>query len=139
MRLRYAPNLTIDEGELAFTFIQAGGPGGQNVNKLATAAQLRFDVAHSPSLPEHVKARLRPLANAEGVVVITARRFRSQKQNREEAIARLLALLGDAAHRQAPRRATRPSLSQKRQRLDAKSKRAGVKRLRQAPGKDVLS
>ncbi|HET9018236.1 MAG TPA: alternative ribosome rescue aminoacyl-tRNA hydrolase ArfB [Acetobacteraceae bacterium] len=137
MRIAVAPDLSIDEDEIALSFIQASGPGGQNVNKVASAVQLRFDAAASPSLPERVKARLAVLAGSrmtnEGVLVITARRFRSQERNRQDAIERLVDLLRAAAERQAPRRPTRPTLGSKKRRLEAKQHRAAIKRGRSAP------
>jgi ribosome-associated protein len=127
----------IDEREISETFIRASGPGGQNVNKVASAAQLRFDAAASPSLPEPVKARLKQLAGKrmtqDGVIVITARRFRSQERNREDARERLAALIRRAAEPPTPRRKTRPSHAQREERLTAKAKRAQTKRLRAPP------
>jgi len=126
--------LSLDERELSETFIRASGPGGQNVNKVASAAQLRFDVTASPSLPEPIKARLARLAGArmtqDGVIVITARRFRSQERNREDARERLVALICRAAEPPKPRRKTRPSAAQREERLTAKARRAEVKRQR---------
>src|SRR3984957_14803014 len=129
--------LALDEREISETFIRASGPGGQNVNKVASAAQLRFDAATSPSLPEPVKARLARLAGnrltTDGVIVITARRFASQERNREDARERLVALIRRAATPPRPRRETRPSAAQREARLAAKSHRAGVKRQRRTP------
>jgi len=128
------PQISIDESELSETFIRGSGPGGQNVNKVATAVQLRFDVRRSPSLPGDVRARLERLAGkrltAEGVLVITAQRHRTQERNREDAVERLVALVRQAAERPKPRRATRPTLASKKRRLEAKTRRAEVKRLR---------
>ena len=130
-------DLTIDEREISETFIRASGPGGQNVNKVASAAQLRFDARQSPSLPQAVKARLERLAGnrltTDGVIVITAQRFRSQERNREDARERLVALIRRAATPPRPRRKTRPSAGQREQRLAAKSHRATVKRQRRTP------
>ena len=127
-------NLALDEREISETFIRASGPGGQNVNKVASAAQLRFDLRGSPSLPEPVKARLAKLAGSrlteDGVIVITARRFRSQERNREDARERLIALIRRAADPPKPRRKTRPSTAQREQRLAAKARRAALKRQR---------
>ncbi len=134
MRLDFSPNLFIDSREIELRFIQSSGPGGQNVNKLASAAQLRFDMLGSPSLPEAVKQRVRALAGrrltSEGAIVITARRFRSQEQNRQDAIDRLLDLLRRAAAPRTPRRPTKPSGAEKRARLAAKSRRSTLKSLR---------
>ncbi|HTW51113.1 MAG TPA: alternative ribosome rescue aminoacyl-tRNA hydrolase ArfB [Stellaceae bacterium] len=130
-------DLALGEWELSETFIRASGPGGQNVNKVASAAQLRFDLRASPSLPEPVKARLAKLAGSRlteaGVIVITARRFRSQERNREDARERLVALIRRAAAPPKPRRRTRPSVTQREERLGAKAHRGALKRLRNAP------
>ena len=133
-------HLALDEGELAFTYIRASGPGGQNVNKVSTAAQLRFDAARSPSLPEAVRVRLLRLAGARattnGEIVITADRFRSQERNRADAVARLVALIERAAATPKPRKATRPTLASKTRRLEGKSRRSGIKSLRSRPSND---
>lgn len=130
-------DLALDEREISETFIRASGPGGQNVNKVASAAQLRFDLRSSSSLSEAVKARAARLAGSrlttEGVIVITAQRFRSQERNREDARDRLVALIRRAAEPPRPRRKTRPSAAQREARLAAKSRRAGVKRQRRLP------
>ena len=130
-------DLALDERELSETFIRASGPGGQNVNKVASAAQLRFDLLGSPSLPEPVKARLARFAGSrlteDGVIVITARRFRSQERNREDARERLIALIRRAAEPPKPRRKTRPSAAQREERLAAKARRSALKRRRTAP------
>ena len=127
-------HLTIDENELSESFIRGSGPGGQNVNKVATAVQLRFDVRNSPNLPDGVKARLERLAGrrltGDGVLVITAQRHRTQERNREDALARLVELIRQAAERPKPRRPTRPTLASKKRRLEAKAKRSDVKRMR---------
>ncbi|MEZ5668096.1 MAG: alternative ribosome rescue aminoacyl-tRNA hydrolase ArfB [Alphaproteobacteria bacterium] len=129
--------IAIDPREIAESFVRAGGPGGQNVNKVATAVQLRFDLMHSPSLPEEVRDRAARLAgrrlNKDGVLVIVAARFRTQEQNRADALARLVALLAHAAERPEPRRPTRPTLASKRRRLDAKAQRSRTKQLRGGP------
>ena len=126
--------LTLDDAGISETFIRASGPGGQNVNKVASAAQLRFDVGASPSLPEPVKARLKGLAGKrltlDGVIVITAQRFRSQERNRDDARERLVALIRRAAEPPKPRRKTRPSAAQREARLAAKARRGVVKRRR---------
>ena len=129
-------DLALDEREITETFIRASGPGGQNVNKVASAVQLRFDATGSPSLPEAVKARLVRLAGnrltQDGVIVITAQRFRSQERNRADAVDRLVALIRRAAEPPKPRRKTRPSAAQREKRLAGKARRAVVKRLRTA-------
>jgi ribosome-associated protein len=130
-------NLTFDEREITETFVRASGPGGQNVNKVASAAQLRFDARHSPSLPEAVKARLLRLAGSratlDGVIIINAQRFRSQERNRDDARERLVALIRRAAEPPKPRRKTRPSVAQREERLAAKARRSTVKRRRTVP------
>src|ERR1700733_9921566 len=112
-------DLALADGEISETFIRASGPGGQNVNKVASAAQLRFDARNSRSLPDPVKARLLRLAGSrlttEGVIVITARRFRSQERNREDALDRLVALIRRAAEPPKPRRKTRPNSASRRE------------------------
>jgi ribosome-associated protein len=134
MRLEFSQGLAIDDREIEETFIHASGPGGQNTNKVATAVQLRFDARHSPSLPDSVREKLEALAGSrmtrDGVLVITAQRFRSQQRNREDALERLLHLLRDAAIRTPARRPTRPSFAERRRRLDAKAHRASLKRSR---------
>lgn len=138
-RIPVTPSLSIDDSEIAESFIRGSGPGGQNVNKVATAVQLRFDVRRSPSLPDAVRARLERLAGkrltADGVLVITAQRHRTQDRNRDDALDRLLALIREATERPKPRRATKPTFASKKRRLESKSKRSEVKRLRVAkPG-----
>ncbi|HTU56455.1 MAG TPA: alternative ribosome rescue aminoacyl-tRNA hydrolase ArfB [Acetobacteraceae bacterium] len=132
MRVPITPTLSIDEREISVSFILGSGPGGQNVNKVATAAQLRFDARSSPSLPEEVRARLQALAGArltrEGVIVLTARRFRSQERNREDAVARLVALIRAAAERKVQRRETLPSRGERERRLAEKARRAEIKK-----------
>ena len=129
--------IALNEGELVFTFIHASGPGGQNVNKLYSAAQLRFDVRNSPTLPPDVVGRLERLAGRrltnEGVIVITAKRFRTQERNRVDAIDRLSALIADAAAAPKPRRPTRPSQAQRKLRLQDKARRGDRKSLRAKP------
>jgi ribosome-associated protein len=131
--LSITPNLAIDEGEIQESFIRASGPGGQNVNKVATAVQLRFDILHS-SLPEDVRARLLKHAanriSSDGVLVIEARRYRTQEQNRDDARQRLIALIQQALEPPKPRRATQPSRAAKVRRLENKKQHSQTKQLR---------
>lgn len=135
--IRITASITIEESELEERFVQASGPGGQNVNKVATAVQLRFDVAGSTSLPEDVRMRLKSLAGRrltqDGVLVIDARRHRTQERNRQDARERLIELVRRAAERPTPRRPTRPTLASKKRRLEAKSARSTIKRGRGRP------
>jgi ribosome-associated protein len=139
-RLEITENLSIDETELAERFVLSSGPGGQNVNKVSTAVELRFSVRDSPSLPEGLKARLVRLAGArmtqEGVLVISAQRFRSQQRNREDAVQRLFELIRAAAEVPKRRRKTRPTLASKERRLSAKSVRSVTKSMRARPDND---
>ncbi len=134
--IRINDHIAIDESEVSESFIRASGPGGQNVNKLATAVQLRFDVRHSPSLPHEVRARLERIAGRrltrDGVLVITAQRYRTQERNRDDALTRLIELIRAAAVRPTPRRPTRPTLGSKVRRLEGKKRRGGIKALRGA-------
>jgi ribosome-associated protein len=136
MVIQVTPRLEIEDSDLEEQFIAASGPGGQNVNKVATAVQLRFNLAGCASLPEGVKARLVALAgrrlNNAGVVVITANRFRTQLQNREDARARLLEMIRAAAIAPVFRKPTRPTKASRTRRLEAKSRRADTKRQRRA-------
>jgi ribosome-associated protein len=132
--------ISLDESEIEEKFIRSSGPGGQNVNKLATAVQLRFDVRHSPSLPPAVRARLEALAGRRltkaGVLVITAQRHRTQDRNRADAMARLLELIRRAATPPRVRRPTRPPATAREKRLAGKSRRSSVKNLRARPVKE---
>jgi ribosome-associated protein len=133
--IRISDTIAIDEREIEERFIRASGPGGQNVNKLSTAVQLRFDVRHSPSLIGPVRARLERLAGSrlskEGVLVITAQRHRTQERNRDDALARLIDLIRRAAIAPTPRRPTKPTAAARAKRLEGKKRRSTVKRLRQ--------
>ncbi|MBI5114529.1 MAG: aminoacyl-tRNA hydrolase [Rhodovulum sp.] len=133
--IRVTDHIALEETELVEEFVRASGPGGQNVNKVATAVQLRFDVRRSPSLPNDVAIRLMRLAGSrlttDGVLVITAQRFRTQERNRADARERLIALIQEAAVRPTPRRPTRPTLASKKRRVDAKKHRGAIKSRRQ--------
>ncbi len=124
--------IAIEDRELNFEFVRSSGPGGQNVNKVATAAQLRFDAMGSPSLPVRVKERLPKLAGrrmtADGVIVIDARRYRTQERNRQDAIDRLVKLIKKAAARPKRRRATKPTRASRERRLTTKKQRGRLKR-----------
>jgi ribosome-associated protein len=132
--IRITDHISIDESELDESFIRSSGPGGQNVNKLSTAVQLRFDVRRSPSLPGDVRGRLERLAGRrltrDGVLIITAQNHRTQERNRADALDRLVELIGQAAVRPVPRRATKPTKASRRRRLDSKKRRSGIKALR---------
>jgi ribosome-associated protein len=134
--IRITDHIALDESELVETFIRASGPGGQNVNKLSTAVQLRFDVRHSPSLTDEVRARLERLAGRrltrDGVLVITAQNHRTQERNRADALERLAELIRAAAVRPVPRRPTRPTKASRRRRVDEKKRRGNIKALRGA-------
>lgn len=134
--IQITPTLYLDENEIEYEFVRAAGPGGQNVNKVATAVQLRFDVAGSPSLPSEVRARLMRLAGkrltTEGVLIIESQRFRTQERNRDDALERLVALVRRATEKPKPRRPTRPTAASRQERLDSKRRHSQLKRLRRS-------
>ena len=133
--LEISPTIKINENELHMDYIRASGPGGQNVNKVATAVQLRFDVRAS-SLPEDVKTRLIHLAGkratSEGILLIEARQFRTQEKNREDAIERLVALVRKSLVKIKPRKKTKPTKASKEERIKTKKKRGEIKKSRQS-------
>ena len=139
-RLRITPALSIDESELSERFVLSSGPGGQNVNKVSTAVELRFDARASPSLPDAVKARLARIAGSrmtqDGVIVISAQRYRSQPRNRDDALERLVEMIREAAVAPVRRRATRPTLGSQERRLTSKTVRSGTKAMRRKPEGD---
>jgi ribosome-associated protein len=130
--IRVTASVTLDDSELDLKFVRSSGPGGQHVNKVATAVQLRFDVLDSPSLPDEVRDRLITLAgnriSDDGVLTIEARRYRSQSRNREDAVERLVDLVRRASVKPKKRRATKPSANAKKRRLDEKRRRSSTKR-----------
>jgi ribosome-associated protein len=134
---RVTPTISIDDDELRFEFVRGSGPGGQNVNKVATTAQLRFDVDGSVNLPGVVKVRLKRLAGNKltdgGEIIIEAKRYRSQQRNRDDAIERLVTLIRRAATPPKPRKKTKPTLASKRRRLESKKRRGDIKQGRQRP------
>jgi ribosome-associated protein len=132
--IRVSPHIEIDEREIDEQFVRASGPGGQNVNKLSTAVQLRFDVRHSPSLPPDVRTRLERLAGArltrDGILVIIAQRHRTQARNREDALERLVELIRQAAVAPVKRRPTKPTKASRERRIESKKRQSSIKRLR---------
>ncbi len=134
------PNIRLDESELEFAFVRSSGPGGQNVNKVATAVQLRFDLVNSRSLPADVRARMIARAGKkltrEGVLILTAQRFRTQERNRADAIERLVEMIRAAATPLKRRTKTKPTRASKHARVDQKRRRSSTKRLRGRPSDD---
>jgi ribosome-associated protein len=134
--IRVTDTISIEESEVEESFVRSSGPGGQNVNKLSTAVQLRFDVRRSPSLPNDVAIRLMALAGRritkDGVLVLVAQTHRTQERNRAEAMQRLVALIKEASVRPVPRRATKPTKASKQRRIEGKKRRSGIKNLRQS-------
>jgi ribosome-associated protein len=130
------PHISIDEREIDESFVRASGPGGQNVNKLSTAVQLRFDVRHSPSLPGEVRERLTRLAGSrmtnDGVLVIIAQRHRTQARNREDALDRLVELIRQATVRPIKRRPTKPTKASRERRIEGKKRRSNIKHMRRS-------
>ena len=132
--IRITNNISLDEDEIEEQFIRSSGPGGQKVNKVATAVQLRFDVTRSPNLPDPVRERLKRLAGrrltSDGVLVIDARRYRTRERNRRDALERLVILVRRAAIAPTPRKATRPTAASRRRRTEEKQRRGALKRSR---------
>jgi ribosome-associated protein len=141
--IRITPDISIDPSLISMDFVQASGPGGQNVNKVATAVQLRFNAAKCSVLSDDVRGRLKKLAGRRmttaGVLVIDARRFANQNRNRADAIARLVDLLRKAAVKPKPRRQTKPTFASKQRRLESKRRRGKTKKLRRSVRRDELS
>ena len=132
--INITPAISIDEKEIHLRFVRASGPGGQNVNKVATSVQLRFDVGNSPSIPGDVRVRLIRMAGRritqDGILIIEARQFRTQERNREDAIGRLVSLIRRAVEKPKLRKKTRPSLAAKERRIEGKKKRGITKKMR---------
>lgn len=139
--IEISPSITIDESEIELDFIHSSGPGGQNVNKVATSVQLRFDVRNSPSLESDIKERLIKLAGSrmteDGILIIQSRRYRTQDQNRADAIFKLTTIIQKALNPPKARKATRPSLSAKAARVNDKKQRGEIKRTRRINPKDL--
>jgi len=139
--IQITSTISIEEREIKLEFVRSSGPGGQNVNKVATAVQLRFDVRNSPSLPDEVRDRIVRLAGRriteDGVLIIDARRYRTQERNRQDAIARLIQLIRKATEKPRPRRKTKPTIASRRRRLETKHRRGDAKRMRRAVNKDA--
>ena len=135
MAIRITDDISLDDSEIEESFVRSSGPGGQNVNKLSTAVQLRFDVRRSPNLPDAVRERLERLAGKrltrDGVIVISAQRHRTQERNRQDALDRLVELIERAAVAPIPRRKTRPTRGSRERRLESKKRRSSIKGLRQ--------
>jgi len=136
MAIRITDHINLDEREIEESFVRSSGPGGQNVNKLSTAVQLRFDVRRSPSLPNDVAIRLMALAGRritkDGVLVLVAQTHRTQERNRAEAMERLVALIKEASVKPIPRRATKPTKASKQRRIEGKKRRSGIKDMRRS-------
>jgi len=134
--IRVTDTISIDESEIEESFVRSSGPGGQNVNKLSTAVQLRFDVRRSPSLPNDVAIRLMTLGGRritkDGVLVLIAQSHRTQERNRADAMERLTALIKEAAVKPVPRRATKPTKASKQRRIEGKKRRSGIKDMRRS-------
>jgi ribosome-associated protein len=135
--IQVTPTIALDERELQWEFIRASGPGGQRVNKVSTAVQLRFDVANTAVLPEEIRERLMHLGGkritSEGILIVEARRFRTQEKNRQDALDRLIKLIRKAAEKPKKRRRTKPTRASTRRRLEEKRRQAETKRRRQPP------
>ena len=135
------PGVSINENELTFDFIRSSGPGGQNVNKVASGVQLRYNIVTADTLSDEIKQRLYSIARnritEEGVLIIEAKRYRTQEQNREDAIARLVALIYQATQQPKPRKKTRPSAASQAERIEEKKRRGAIKRSRRMPPTDL--